>query len=88
MARSEPKTQIHQLISGYKLPSELKEGERLQDLVLDSPDGKLYYQMAAVDLTYDADDVCDLWRTANHDLTVRIRRSDGKVRTLAYQSDE
>ncbi len=84
MSRPDPKTQMNQLISGYKLQSELNDGEKLQDLVLDSPDGKLYYQAEAHDLNQDPNNICDLWQTGNQDLTVRIRRNDGRVDSLVY----
>lgn len=89
MSRSKPNTKLNQLISGYKLQHEL-DGQRLEDLVLDSPDGKLYYQVQAKDLNgnNDPSTVCDLWQTANKDLTVRIRRKDGRVDTICYQSDD
>lgn len=83
-----PRTKIDQLISGYKLLHELEPGQRLEDLVLDCPDGKLYYQCFARDNTYDPENLCDLWRTADLGLTVRIRRKDGRVDSLAYPSED
>jgi len=88
MKRSHPNTKLEQLISGYKLPHELEEGLLLSDLVLDSPDGKLYYQKQAEDTNHDPNNICDLWQTSNKDLTVRIRRRDGRVDTIVYQSED
>lgn len=72
-------TKIDQRIPGYKLQTELAEGERLQDLVLDSPDGRLYYQREAKDEIYDPAKIADLWQTADKRITVRISRLDGTV---------
>lgn len=83
-----PKTKHGQLISGYKTESELEPGQKLENLVLDSPDGKLYYQCIAKDLYDTGSGPCDLWQTANKELTVRIRRKDGRVDSLAYSIEE
>lgn len=73
-------TKVGQLIGGYKLHSELAtSGQKLKDLVLNCPDGKLYYQCEAKDSVYDPKRICDLWQTSNQKITVRIKRSDGRV---------
>jgi len=83
-----PRTKVGQLISGYKLPHELVEGQRLEDLRPNSPDGTLYYQCFAKDSFYDQNNLCDLWQTVNKELTIRIKRKDGRVDSMAYNSED